>query len=246
VLTAFALVLARVLGLFAAAPVLGRSELPLRFKLLLCASLAGALLPAAAGAPIPVDAVAIAGALASELALGYAIGLLARLLLSAFHFAGELVAFQSGFAASQMFDVDTGQNGTVIATLHLTLATLLLLAIDGHHLLIRSLAASFQSFPLGAPLESGVLAESVLAAGADVFESGARIAAPLTGLMLLLNAAIGFLNRVMPQLSIFNVGFALTLIGGLVGLLIEIPELVFYFGVAFAGLEDRLAALVGG
>ncbi len=245
-LTAFALVLARVLGLFASAPVLGRGELPLRFRLLLCASLAGALLPAAAGAQLPVDAVAIAGALASELALGYAIGLLARLLLSAFQFAGELVAFQSGFAAAQIFDVENQQNGTVIASLHLTLATLLLLAVDGHHLLLRSLAASFESFPLGAPLASDVLAESVMAAGADVFESGARIAAPLTGLLLLLNAAIGFLNRVMPQLSIFNIGFALTVIGGLVGLVIEIPELVMFFQVAFAGLEDRLAGLLGG
>lgn len=244
-LTAFALVLARVLGLFAAAPVFGRSELPLRFRVLCAASLAGALLPAATGAALPTDAVALVGALVSELALGYAIGLLARLLLAAFHFAGELVAFQSGFAAAQIFDPDNGQNGTVVATLHLTLATLLLLAVDGHHLLIRSLAASLQSFPLGAPLRADVLAESVLAAGADVFESGARIAAPLTGVMLLLNAAMGFLNRVMPQLSIFNLGFALTVIGGLVGLLIEVPELVAYFQVALAGLEDRLAGLVG-
>ncbi len=244
-LTAFALVLARVLGLFAAAPVFGRSELPLRFRLLIAASLAGALLPAAAGAVLPEDPVGLAGAFSAELALGYAIGLLARLVLSGFQFAGELVAFQSGFAAAQIFDVDTGANGTVIATLHLTLATLLLLALDGHHLLIRSLAASLESFPLGAPLQSGLLAESVMAAGADVFESGARIAAPLTGMLLLLNAAIGFLNRVMPQLSIFNIGFAATVIGGLVGLMLEIPELVALFQLAFAGLEDRLASLFG-
>jgi len=246
VLLAFALVLARVGGLFAAAPVFARSELPMRFRILVAASLALALLPAAAQASLPTDAVAVAGALTAELALGYAIGLLARLLLSGFQFAGELVAYQSGFAAAQIFDADDGGSGTVIATLHLTLATLLLLAVDGHHLLIRSLAASFESFPLGAPLQSGLLAESVLAAGADVFEAGARIAAPLTGLLLLLNAGIGFLNRVMPQLSIFNIGFPLTVIGGLLGLMVEVPEIVAYFHVAYAGLEDRLASLVGG
>jgi len=64
--------------------------------------------------------------------------------------------------------------------------------------------------------------------------------------MLLINALIGFLNRIVPQLSIFNIGFPLTVMSGLVAVMLSIPETVAFFLRAFETFEGQLAELLVG
>jgi flagellar biosynthetic protein FliR len=246
VLIAFVLVLARVSGLVMGAPVLKSTALPRRFRVALAATLAAALLPAALGGEVPSEGGAVAAALVGEFAIGLALGLTARLFLSAFQLAGHLISYQAGFAMARAFDPESGAQSTVVSTLYLNLATVLFLLVDGHHLLIRALAGTFASFPVGSGLQAGLLAESLLAASGQMFESGARIAAPVTGVLLLINATVGFLNRVMPQLSIFNIGFPLTVLAGMISLLVGLPEVSAFFLTAYEGFAEQLTGLVIG
>jgi flagellar biosynthetic protein FliR len=149
-----------------------------------------------------------------------------------------------GFAMARTLDPSSGMQTTVIATLHLQLVTLLFFFLDGHHLLIRGLAASYDSFPIGASLETGVLSQSLFSASGFMYEIGARVAGPVTGVMLLINALIGFLNRIVPQLSIFNIGFPLTVMSGLVAVALSIPETVAFFLRAYESFEGQLAAVL--
>jgi flagellar biosynthetic protein FliR len=139
-----------------------------------------------------------------------------------------------------------GSEGEVVGSLHLNLAGVLFLLLDGHHLLIRALASSFEVFPAGGPLRSDVLAASLFEVGGAVFEIGVRAAAPVAGVMLLTNGVLGFLNRANPQLSIFNVGFPLTALLGFAALLLALPGSVESFLQAFLRLQDEWLAGLGG
>ena len=218
--------------------------MPLRFRAMVVAVLAGTLLPIAQPQTLPQDGYAVAVAMTSELAIGFALGFLARLLLTAFQLAGGIIAFQMGFAMARTIDPSSGVQTTVMATVHLQLVTVLFFLVDGHHVLIRSLAASFETFPIGDALDTGALSQSLFSATGFMYETGARVAGPVTGVMLLINSLIGFLNRIVPQLSIFNIGFPLTVMTGLVAVLISIPEAVAFFLRAFETFEEQLAALV--
>ena len=242
----FMLVFARVGGLFLGAPIFSAQGLPQRFRVALAITIAGALMPIARPPQLPPDGYAVVVALGGELAVGFALGLLARLLLTGFQLAGALISFQMGLAMARSFDPSSGAQVPVIATVQLQLVTLLFLVVDGHHVLIQGVAASYQMFPIGTPLAAGVLSQSLFAASAVMFEAGARIAGPVTAVMLLINTLIGFLNRIVPQLSIFNIGFPLTVMSGLVAVALSIPEVVAYFLRAYEGFEEQIAALLTG
>ena len=242
-----ALVLARVTGLFVGAPIFSRGNVPSRFRVLLAVAIAASLLPVVpVTQPLPEDAYAVAGAMIGEIAIGLAIGLVARMVLTAFQLAGAVIAFQMGFALANSFDPDSETSSPVIASLHLGLVTLLFLILDGHHLLIRALAASFETFPLAAGLASETLTRALLSGASSMFEMGVRVAAPVAGLMLLINAMIGFINRVTPQLSIFNIGFPMTVMGGLLAVLVALPHVASFFLYAYQDLQDQLVAMVQG
>jgi flagellar biosynthetic protein FliR len=245
VIILFTLVAARLAGLFIGAPLFSRRSIPSRIKIMIVFLLAGVLLPAAEVPELPVDAVAVAGAMVGELSIGMAIGFLARLLVSAFQLAGSMIAFQMGFALARSFDPETGASSPVMGSLYLNLATLLFLLLDGHHFLIQAVAASFETFPVAAPIAYGDLTEAVFFSASTMYELGVRIAGPVTGLMLLTNATIGFINRVVPQLSIFNIGFPMTVMGGLLAVMLSIPEVGSFFMRAYAGFEDQVMALIG-
>lgn len=73
------------------------------------------------------------------------------------------------------------------------------------------------------PLNSGAFL-ALARAGGLIFINGLMLALPIVTLLLTINLALGFLNRVAPQLSIFVVGFPITLAIGImtIGLLIPL------------------------
>ena len=185
----------------------------------------------------------VAGLL-GEFMIGMSIGFLARLLMTAFQVAGTLMGFQMGLAMANQLDPTTQDQTSVVGTLHLNLATVAFLLVDGHHLLIRALAASYETFPLGAPLRSDILTSVLWDFGGAVWSIGVRVAAPVTGIMLLINGILGFLNRVNPQFSIFNVGFPLTSFAGFVALLLAFPGAMDAFHAAYGELQDSILDLL--
>jgi flagellar biosynthetic protein FliR len=102
-------------------------------------------------------------------------------------------------------------------------------------MLVMVLAESFHVLPIAdAPLAAGgwfLLANM----GGDIFASGLMLALPLIATLLTLNLAMGILNRVSPQFSIFAVGFPITLLAG-----IAMLQLLMQYLAPF--LEPRFAA----
>ena len=65
--------------------------------------------------------------------------------------------------------------------------------------------------------------------GASVFSTGLLLALPVVAALLIANLALGILNRAAPQIGIFQVGFPVTMLVGLLLLQLMVPNLMPFF-----------------
>lgn len=234
----FLLAFFRLGGMLAWAPVLGHRSVPVPHRAGLAALLALVLTPLLAGSSRgPDDALGWALAVAGEVLVGLAIGFVASLVVTAAEVAGELIGFQMGLGLAAVFDPSTGEQESVIARFQQILALLLFLAVNGHHLLIRAVALSFQRIGPGAVLEPAVTG-GIGGLGGKLLQSGFALAAPVVGILLVLNVALALLSRVAPQANVFMVGLPLSAGLGVLGLLDALP----HFGQLVTGLIAELPA----
>jgi len=84
---------------------------------------------------------------------------------------------------------------------------------------------SFQNFPVNQNFLEALKQMKVLDLGVDLFASGLWIALPLIGMLMFANLALGIVSRVAPQMSIFAIGFPVTLSVGLLGMAAMLPML---------------------
>ncbi|HUN94081.1 MAG TPA: flagellar biosynthetic protein FliR [Burkholderiaceae bacterium] len=217
--------LARVLALFATAPIFSHPSLGVRVRVAL--ALAISLLLAPQVATPPIDRLAgTAGllALAQDMMVGLVLGFTVRLVFAAIEFAGEMMGLQIGLSFAGFFNPTSSQSQTPISTFLSLVATLMFLSIDGHLQLLQALAETFRAFPIGAdgiPLS----AEQVARMGSRMFSLGLSIALPFIAVALLTSILLGILSRVAPQLNLFGIGFPLTLTSGLTVLALLMPYL---------------------
>jgi len=240
----------RLLAMVGAAPVFGESAIPMRAKAglaaLLCAAVAPAAGPMPDVAPASFEGLAIAG---RQVLIGLAMGLTMRVAFAVAQTAGEFVGLQMGLSFASFFDPATGANTAVLSRLINIVATLVFLALDGHLLLLAALVRSFDLLPVAAaPLQAqgwGALAEW----GERVIASGLLLALPIIAALLTVNLAMGILNRSAPQLSVFAVGFPVSLLVGAVLLTVVLPQTAPFLEQLFrAALEtaDRVLRELGG
>ncbi|MNY70088.1 flagellar biosynthesis protein FliR [compost metagenome] len=71
------------------------------------------------------------------------------------------------------------------------------------------------------------------------------LALPLICLLLTLNMALGLLNRMTPQLSVFVIGFPVTMTIGIMTIGMMMPMLAPFCEHLFGEFFDRLADVVG-
>lgn len=206
----------RMLALISTAPILGEAAVPRRVKVALAALLAVAIVPTLDAAPtIPLVSAAGMWILVQQILIGGAMGFSMRMVFAAVQTAGEYASLQMGLSFAAFFDPTSGGQTMVLARLLNAIALLIFLAVDAHLTLIMTLTESFHTLPISdAALAGGGWFQLVLAGG-HIFSGGVMLALPIIATLLTLNLAMGILNRVSPQFSIFAVGFPITLLAGL-------------------------------
>lgn len=218
-------------------PGFGESHVPPRLRLWL-ALFTSALLAAALGERLPgppVDAAALAALIGIEVLIGLAIGSILRLTLAALHFAGSLVALQSGLAAAAFFDPSEATAGTVPGALLSTLFLVVLFTGDGHHLVLERVVSGYAAVPPGLPLDTTDLLDLVVRVSSAALAVGSGIAAPVLLVSFLANVALGALARLVPSLQVLFVALP-------VQLLLALSALALALGGAMAvgsSLLDR-------
>jgi flagellar biosynthetic protein FliR len=242
-LSAFLWPFFRILALIGSAPLFSESAIPRRAKVALAALIAVIVSPTLGKLPeVPVYSFQGLLIIFNEVGIGLAMGFTMRLVFAAVQAAGEIIGLQMGISFASFFDRSAGGQTMVLARFLNVIAMLLFLAMDGHLVMLATVVDGFNTLPVGAGPVSGAGWHAVASAGGMVFSSAMLLALPLIAALLTLNLAMGILNRASPQLSIFAVGFPVTLGGGLMVMALVMPQLGTYMRVL---IETGLSTMSG-
>ena len=218
--------LVRVAALFSIAPVIGSPMIPVRIRVIAASLVTMAIISFTGDVP-DVDPLSLEGVLvtARELLVGLSMGLLLLFVFGVFTMAGESIAGTMGLGFALMSDPHSGVQVPVLSQFFNVLATLMFLALNGHHALFEMLVRSFEVLPVGIGLGAGSFREIALAGG-FIFKGAVMVALPALITMLSLNLVMGVMTRSAPQLNIFSVGFPITMFIGFLVVLITLPGFV--------------------
>jgi flagellar biosynthetic protein FliR len=229
----------RVLALFSSMPVLGQRNVPIRVRIALAFFIAigvAGTVPAGSG-DVPLDSPAAILLIVQQVLIGLSLGFAVRIIFTAIEFAGEIIGLQMGLNFAGFFDPATAQQATATSSFFSTMVAFLFIAMNGHLLVIEAVVQSLVAFPVSSEPFAFLHAVRPETWGAEIFRLGLWIALPLIAMLLFVNMMLGIIARVAPQISIFSVGFPITLGVGLVGVMFTMPLLQ---GPFTAALEQML------
>jgi len=130
-----------------------------------------------------------------------------------------------GLGFASFFDPTFSTQSSAVARFFGQMALFMFIVMNGHLLVLMAVIKSFQNFPVDQNFLDALKQMKVLDLGVDLFASGLWIALPLIGMLMFANLALGIVSRVAPQISIFSIGFPVTLTVGLIGMAAMLPML---------------------
>jgi flagellar biosynthetic protein FliR len=233
--------LVRIMALFATAPILNERSVSKRVKIGLAVMITWLLMPLLPAVNVTLFSPEGFLLLIQQMLIGIALGFTMQFAFAAVRLAGEVIGLQMGISFATFFDPGSRLNMPVLARFLDMLAMLLFLTFNGHLWLISLLADSFHTLPIGGqPLNANAFM-ALVKSGGLIFLNGMMLALPLIVLLLMVNLVLGLLNRVSPQLSIFAIGFPITLSVGILTISLLMPLLAPFCEHLFSEIFDLLA-----
>lgn len=236
----FVAVLVRYSVLLSVLPFVGDHNVPGPVKVLLSLAVSIALYPAlvAGGFVRPGDAMiwgasagGILGTMALEAIFALILGFVARIAFEAVSFGGNLAGTFMGFAIASTYDPQQQSQTQVVAEIHMVLAMLLFLVLDGHHLMLRAALGSYGVVGVGGAgtLMSGTAASGALGAKlieltGQVLRFGLQLAAPIAIALFGVNVVFGIMAKAMPQLNVLVLSISVSALIGLGVMFLSLGE----------------------
>ncbi len=226
----FLLIFVRVAGMMAVLPIFGDQSVPLVLRMGLSFFLAVILYPVVPKAvPVPAGVADFIFGLSQTLFVGLFIGFFGLIFFGGIQLAGEIAGFQMGFAIVSVLDPMSRIQMSIIAQFQYFMAILIFLTLEGHHLMIRGIAESFNFIPLLGASWNGDLGRILINMTGEMFVLAVKISAPIFLTLLLTNVGLGIVARTLPQMNVFIVGFPLQIGLGLATLAISMPMFIYVF-----------------
>ncbi len=218
------LVFFRVLTMLATGPVFSFKGVPAPVKVGLALGITYLLVAPGGNPPPPAaDGVTFLIAVGSEVVVGLLLGFVSMLVLRAFELAGGIVGMSMGLRFPSSVSPMLPDQGGLIQQFYVFLATLIFLAINGHHMLLLALKRTLQLVPPGAFVVQGELGERLIQLSAAIFVSGLQIALPVLATLLLTDVALALISRAMPRIPVFILGLPVKVGVGLIAMALTWP-----------------------
>jgi flagellar biosynthesis protein FliR len=234
----FVLVFFRLAGMMLFAPLFGSNRIPRRVRGLLVLILSLGIYGSVRHPLIlPQTPWQLAAGIAGEMAFGVAMGMVLSFAFIAAQWAGEIVGQQMGLNLSESFDPQFGQSGTMIGDMYFMFMLVIFLVLRGHHAMLRGVRDSFQALPL---LSLGVdrpLLDMLIGLFEACTTLALQLAAPVLVSTLVVDLALGFIGKTVPQLNVMSAGLT---VRSLVGLVVIIVGLVLTSDVMRGALQDSM------
>jgi flagellar biosynthetic protein FliR len=149
-----------------------------------------------------------------EIGLGTLMAFGVHAAFAAFGMAGQWLDLQIGFGTGNVFDPVTRANSPVLGAALSSLAAVAFFALDGHHAFMRGIAFSVQQIPPGSMSLHLPVAALVRQFG-GIFTLAVTLAAPVLFVLLLLEAGMAVISRMLPQMNVLFVGMPVKILLGL-------------------------------
>lgn len=216
------LIIVRVSAFFVSAPLFSYRTIPPQMRIAVAVVLAWMMYYTINIEPLPIDGQYILLIL-KEAITGLMLGLAAFIVLSAVQIAGGFIDFQMGFAMANIVDPQTGAQSPLMGQFYNFLVLLVLLAINGHHLILDGIFYSYQYIPMDQVFPrfgSEDTVEFMMKLLVAVFAIAFQMSAPIVATLFLVTLALGITGKTVPQMNIFVVGFPIKIAVGFIVLLI--------------------------
>jgi flagellar biosynthetic protein FliR len=213
-------------------PFFGATLLPNVVKAALCMMLALALWPTLSfsGIMMPANPWSLALMFLGEVIMGLLLDLLVLFLFSAVQSAGAIMGFSMGFSLMNSIDPMTGASESGLGHLMSQVTTMLFLCLNGHLVLLGSLAQSFELVPPGALLINAALGEHLIVFSGQLFVMALKIAAPVMASIFLVDLALALVARAAPQMNVLFIGFPIKIGVGFLFMTMVFTALAIYIG----------------
>ncbi len=247
----FVLLAIRLGGLVLSAPIFGSPAMPAPLRGALAILLAVLFAPLAGPPPGEAwSAGAFILAAGAEFAIGLLIGFTASLLFGAVKLAGHLVDQDMGLSIAAVLDPTSDEPVAVVSQFQTLLALVVYLVINGHHILLTSVAESLRVLPVGGGFfASGASPGVVGDMAARLFVVGVGLAIPALATLFLVTVAMAFLARAVPEMNLLTLGYPLRTLVGLAVLGVSVGFFVRTFARLASdqqGILSGLTAMLGG
>ncbi len=244
---AFLLVLTRTSGIFFISPFFGSMNVSAKLRAGAAVAAAVIIFPVVVKmyvVEVPETVLMFAATVVKELFIGWLIGLVAYIALSAINLAGKIMDMQVGFAVVQMMDPTTQQQIGLIGNFLYNLTIIFFLIVNGHHIILGALVESFRIIPLDSMVWNQTVPQIMTDLTAGIWLNGMKIAMPVTFAILLTNVGMGILARTMPQMNIFVVGIPMHLMIGTTMLAMMLPFYVLFLDVIFNEMYAHITLIL--
>lgn len=245
----FLLILTRVSCFIFVAPFFGMTNTPARIRIGLSVCTAMLLYQVLS----PTTAVAYdtvleyAFIVIKEAATGLLIGLGANVCMSIVNFAGSLVDMETGLSMATLMDPATKEYSSITGVFYQYMIIMMMIASGMYRYLLGAIADTFILIPVnGAVFRSEMLLNTVITFMSDYIIIGFRIVLPVFCVILLLNAILGVLAKVSPQMNMFSVGIQLKILVGLSVLFFTASMLPGLADFVFGEMQTMIASIVEG
>jgi len=222
------LIFTRVIAIFLSFPLLNTSMVSTNIKVLLVVFISFYI-----SSFIKIDtnfvllsAFEIALLIIKELFIGFSLGLLVNIFISALSYAAEIISYFMGLTVVNVFDPTFGQI-SVLNRFFILLFYFIFFVTDSYQYVLGSIIMSFQYIPLDNFYINENIWQFIIEKSSYIFMMGFQIAFPFALILFLINVALALVNRLIPQINVFIVGLPLQIFVGLATLAFGASVLVY-------------------
>ncbi len=227
--------------------VLGSTLMPRHLRLLVCIALSWAIAPMVPAVDSSYDLFTISGILitVNQIIIGITMGYCTEFISQCFVLAGQVIAMQTGLGFASVVDPVNGAQTPVVGQFFTMLCGLVFFGLDGHLVFIDLMRKSFYTLPVGLEFITQDTWRNLSSFLGVLFLTAVNFSIASICTMLIINFTFGVMTRAAPQLNIFSMGFAISLILGIFVLWVTVENFMSFFIYQFDRTIDLVCSAVG-
>lgn len=244
-LVAFLLVSTRMVATLTVAPPFNGGLVPPRIRVGLAVAIGILVASGPTDPETPLEIPALTLAIVSQIVAGLIFGFMIQLLMASFQVAGSIIDLSAGLTAGALYDPITQSQSAAIGRMYQLVSFALLVAIDGHLMIIQGVMRSYEVNPTGI-VRSEALGAALSDGVGQLLIAALEVGFPVLAALMLSEVALAIASRAAPKMNIMAIGFGVKSLVAFVTLGLGLPLLAnATTNLLESGLRSG-AGLIGG